>query len=109
MAASAEAIQRPAGRTWGESIALFSFACADRCILMCSGKFLVLARLLDYLRANTTDRIVLVSNYTQSLDLFQAFCRERCGDRFPALWVHGAHPSRLAGVTRRCAWTVRSP
>jgi DNA repair and recombination RAD54-like protein len=38
----------------------------------------VLARLLDYLRANTTDRIVLVSNYTQTLDMLQTFCRERC-------------------------------
>ena len=58
---------------------------------MCSGKFLVLARLLDYLRANTTDRIVLVSNYTQSLDLFQAFCRERCVICFPAVQAHGTH------------------
>ena len=33
------------------------------------GKFLVLANLLDVLRRLTQDRIVIVSNYTQTLDL----------------------------------------
>ena len=93
MAASVVACPRQGGRTWGESIALLFLVCADRCDLMRSGKFCVLARLLDYLREHTTDRIVLVSNYTQSLDLFQAFCRERCGNLFPAVHAHCAHPT----------------
>ncbi|GJP32970.1 hypothetical protein CLOM_g17541 [Closterium sp. NIES-68] len=41
-----------------------------------SGKMVVLARLLAHLRCRTTDRIVLVSNYTQTLDLFALLCRE---------------------------------
>ncbi|CAI5958852.1 unnamed protein product, partial [Closterium sp. NIES-65] len=41
-----------------------------------SGKMVVLARLLAHLRTHTTDRIVLVSNYTQTLDLFAQLCRE---------------------------------
>ena len=43
-----------------------------------SGKFVVLCRLLQWLRQNTDDRIVIVSNYTQTLDLFQQLCREKC-------------------------------
>ena len=43
-----------------------------------SGKFMVLCRLLHWLRTNTDDRIVIVSNYTQTLDLFQQLCREKC-------------------------------
>jgi DNA repair and recombination RAD54-like protein len=42
-----------------------------------SGKFAVLDRLLYYLRTNTKDRIVLVSNYTQTLDLMTQLCRTR--------------------------------
>ncbi|EFJ27027.1 hypothetical protein SELMODRAFT_412612 [Selaginella moellendorffii] len=42
-----------------------------------SGKMFVLARLLENLRKKTNDRIVLVSNYTQTLDLFAQLCRER--------------------------------
>ena len=44
---------------------------------MLSGKFAVLATLMHRLRQETTDRIVIVSNYTQTLDLFQALCRTR--------------------------------
>ncbi|XVF67591.1 hypothetical protein PTKIN_Ptkin10aG0133400 [Pterospermum kingtungense] len=42
-----------------------------------SGKMHVLARLLAHLHQRTDDRIVLVSNYTQTLDLFAQLCRER--------------------------------
>lgn len=35
-----------------------------------SGKLAVAARMLEILRASTRDRIVIVSNYTQTLDLF---------------------------------------
>ncbi|KAM5549273.1 hypothetical protein ABKV19_000607 [Rosa sericea] len=51
-----------------------------------SGKMHVLARLLAQLRKKTDDRIVLVSNYTQTLDLFAQLCRER---RYPYLRLDG--------------------
>ncbi|XP_057964453.1 protein CHROMATIN REMODELING 25 isoform X2 [Malania oleifera] len=51
-----------------------------------SGKMHVLARLLAQLRQRTDDRIVLVSNYTQTLDLFAQLCRER---RYPYLRLDG--------------------
>ncbi|KAL6218807.1 hypothetical protein ACLB2K_012016 [Fragaria x ananassa] len=51
-----------------------------------SGKMQVLARLLAQLRNKTDDRIVLVSNYTQTLDLFAQLCRER---RYPYLRLDG--------------------
>ncbi|KAF8405045.1 hypothetical protein HHK36_009942 [Tetracentron sinense] len=51
-----------------------------------SGKMHVLARLLAHLRQRTDDRIVLVSNYTQTLDLFVQLCRER---RYPYLRLDG--------------------
>lgn len=37
----------------------------------------VLDRLLSSVRATTDDRFVLISNYTQTLDLFASLCRER--------------------------------
>ncbi|KAK9750001.1 hypothetical protein RND81_02G165200 [Saponaria officinalis] len=51
-----------------------------------SGKMHVLACLLAQLRQKTDDRIVLVSNYTQTLDLFAQLCRER---RYPFLRLDG--------------------
>ncbi|KAJ4825812.1 Protein CHROMATIN REMODELING 25 [Turnera subulata] len=51
-----------------------------------SGKMHVLARLLAHLRQRTDDRIVLVSNYTQTLDLFAQLCRER---RYPHIRLDG--------------------
>jgi len=42
-----------------------------------SGKFELAARMLHLLRTRTDDRIVIVSCYTQTLDLFSALCRER--------------------------------
>ncbi|KAH6772670.1 DNA repair/recombination protein [Perilla frutescens var. hirtella] len=52
-----------------------------------SGKMHVLARLLAHLRQKTDDRIVLVSNYTQTLELFAQLCRER---RYPFLKLDGS-------------------
>lgn len=41
-----------------------------------SGKFAVAARMLAMLHTFTDDRIVIVSNYTQTLDLFAQLCRD---------------------------------
>ncbi|KAE9404253.1 hypothetical protein BT96DRAFT_955669 [Gymnopus androsaceus JB14] len=41
------------------------------------GKFLVLERFLHQLRTQTKDKIVLISNYTQTLDLFEKLCRTK--------------------------------
>lgn len=41
-----------------------------------SGKMLVLARLLHAIRVNTSDKVVLISNYTQTLDLFERLCKD---------------------------------
>jgi DNA repair and recombination RAD54-like protein len=40
-----------------------------------SGKMQVLARMLARIRADTNDKIVLISNYTATLDLFERLCR----------------------------------
>ncbi|KAL2268091.1 hypothetical protein VTJ83DRAFT_2937 [Remersonia thermophila] len=42
-----------------------------------SGKMMVLDRMLARIRAETNDKIVLISNYTQTLDLFERLCRCR--------------------------------
>lgn len=42
-----------------------------------SGKLAVLERFLTSMRAKTDDKIVLISNYTQTLDLFERLCRSR--------------------------------
>jgi DNA repair and recombination RAD54-like protein len=42
-----------------------------------SGKMLVLDRMLARIRAETNDKIVLISNYTQTLDIFAMLCRSR--------------------------------
>ena len=45
-----------------------------------------MARMLAVLRTETNDRIVIVSNYTQTLDLFSNLCRERQVGLL-AIWV----------------------
>lgn len=42
-----------------------------------SGKFQVLDRMLARIRQDTNDKIVLISNYTQTLDVFEKLCRSR--------------------------------
>lgn len=42
-----------------------------------SGKMQVLARMLARIRQDTNDKIVLISNYTQTLDVFEKLCRSR--------------------------------
>lgn len=42
-----------------------------------SGKLLLLDCMLAAIKTNTDDKIVLVSNYTQTLDLFERLSRKR--------------------------------
>ncbi|KAK7416946.1 DNA-dependent ATPase protein rad54 [Neonectria punicea] len=42
-----------------------------------SGKMTVLDRMLSRIRQDTNDKIVLISNYTSTLDLFERLCRSR--------------------------------
>lgn len=42
-----------------------------------SGKMVVLDRMLARIRQDTNDKIVLISNYTQTLDVFEKLCRAR--------------------------------
>jgi len=42
-----------------------------------SGKLMVLDCLLASIKTTTNDKIVLVSNYTQTLDLFEKLCHKR--------------------------------
>ncbi|KAA1471088.1 DNA repair protein, SNF2 family [Dentipellis sp. KUC8613] len=42
-----------------------------------SGKFLVLERFLHRIRTETNDKIVLISNYTQTLDIFERLLRSK--------------------------------
>lgn len=42
-----------------------------------SGKMAVLERFLTTIRTTTDDKIVLISNYTQTLDLFERLCRTK--------------------------------
>ncbi|KAL8318113.1 hypothetical protein RB597_001501 [Gaeumannomyces tritici] len=42
-----------------------------------SGKMQVLDRMLARIRADTNDKIVLISNYTSTLDIFEKLCRSR--------------------------------
>lgn len=42
-----------------------------------SGKMIVLDRMLARIRQDTNDKIVLISNYTQTLDVFEKICRSR--------------------------------
>jgi len=41
-----------------------------------SGKMQVLARMLSKIKKETNDKIVLISNYTQTLDIFEKLCRQ---------------------------------
>ncbi|PPR01479.1 hypothetical protein CVT26_015102 [Gymnopilus dilepis] len=41
------------------------------------GKFIVLERFLHHIHTQTDDKIVLISNYTQTLDLFEKLCRNK--------------------------------
>jgi DNA repair and recombination RAD54-like protein len=52
-----------------------------------SGKFLLIANMLSIMRKETTDRIVIVSNYTQTLDVFELLCNE---EKYPFVRLDGS-------------------
>ena len=51
--------------------------CMHVCVCVLTGKVVVLDMLLALIKATTSDKVVLVSNYTQTLDLFEKLCRQR--------------------------------
>ncbi|KAK9468251.1 P-loop containing nucleoside triphosphate hydrolase protein [Lipomyces arxii] len=51
-----------------------------------SGKMLVLDRMLAMIRRETNDKIVLISNYTQTLDVIERYCRTK---RYGSLRLDG--------------------
>ena len=51
-----------------------------------SGKFAILERFLHKLHSETDDKIVLISNYTQTLDVIEKMCRSK---RFGSLRLDG--------------------
>ena len=56
------------------------------CMTELSGKLFVLDKMLASIRSSSSDRVVLISSYTQTLDLFSALCRER---GYPCLRLDG--------------------
>ena len=60
------------------------------CILQ-TGKFQVLDFILAMIKSSSNDKVILVSNYTQTLDLFQRLCiMRRCVNlvHTPLLQIH---------------------
>lgn len=51
-----------------------------------SGKFSILQRFLHSIKANSNDKIVIISNYTQTLDLIERMCRN---NRYGVLRLDG--------------------
>lgn len=60
-----------------------------------AGKVVVLDMLLAVVKATTSDKVVLVSNYTQTLDMFEKLCRQR---RCVACSWMGHEPSCLGTI-----------
>ena len=50
------------------------------------GKMCVLSKMLQILYTEKNERIVLISNYTETLDIFQDICRI---SKYPFLWLDG--------------------
>lgn len=59
------------GLEFGNSAPAFSF------FSFYPGKMLVLDYILAVTKSTSNDKVVLVSNYTQTLDLFEKLCRNR--------------------------------
>ena len=66
--------------------AVYRRAGARHAAVLESGKLAVLHALLTAIRAQTNDRVIVVSNFTSTLDLLQRYCAEH---RFPTLRLDG--------------------
>lgn len=53
------------------------FSCFSELNPELSGKFMLLDFMLATIRANSDDKVVLISNYTQTIDLFEQLARKR--------------------------------
>ncbi len=73
------------------------------CMTELSGKLFVLDKMLASIRSSSNDRIVLISSYTQTLDLFSALCRER---GYPCLRLDGAYAFCSCEVSIGTVWPV---
>lgn len=60
----------------------FRFLFEVMLIFFLVGKMIVLDYLLAVIKATTNDRVVLVSNYTQTLDIFEKLCQQRRFEHF---------------------------
>lgn len=60
----------------------FRFSFEVMLIFFLVGKMIVLDYLLAVIKATTNDRVVLVSNYTQTLDIFEKLCQQRRFEHF---------------------------
>lgn len=54
----------------------------NECQVEYSGKFMILEGMIRQMRAETSDKIVLISNYTQTLDQIDKLCRLRRWQNF---------------------------
>eukprot|EP01053_Blabericola_migrator_P004169 Blabericola_migrator_1__4168@NODE_2275_length_3018_cov_68_038292_g678_i1_p1_GENE_NODE_2275_length_3018_cov_68_038292_g678_i1NODE_2275_length_3018_cov_68_038292_g678_i1_p1_ORF_typecomplete_len390_score95_99Helicase_C/PF00271_31/7_4e16HDA23/PF11496_8/1_1e02HDA23/PF11496_8/3_7e12ERCC3_RAD25_C/PF16203_5/1_7e10_NODE_2275_length_3018_cov_68_038292_g678_i11621331 len=64
-------------------------------VIAMSGKFVFVFTLLKTLRSTTTDRVVIISNFTQTLDLIESLCQNQ---RFPVIRLDGS-----TGISKRHA------
>ena len=60
-----------------ENFLLLSIILSLQFINYLSTDFQVLDYILAMVRSQTSDKVVLVSNYTQTLDLFEKLCKQR--------------------------------
>ncbi|KAI8977963.1 P-loop containing nucleoside triphosphate hydrolase protein [Pilobolus umbonatus] len=60
-----------------ESILPPNYSSSDKVEPNHSGKFEVLARMLSKIKNDTEDKIVLISNYTQTLDVLETYCKQK--------------------------------
>ncbi|XP_064415845.1 DNA repair and recombination protein RAD54-like isoform X2 [Latimeria chalumnae] len=68
---------KPAEELRGGKISVSSLSSITSLKKLCNRKMLVLDYILAMTRSTSSDKVVLVSNYTQTLDLFEKLCRSR--------------------------------
>ncbi|XP_030061735.1 DNA repair and recombination protein RAD54-like isoform X2 [Microcaecilia unicolor] len=68
---------KPAEELSGGKMSVSSLSSITSLKKLCNRKMLVLDYILAVTRSTSNDKVVLVSNYTQTLDLFEKLCRTR--------------------------------